>query len=240
MTCSIESLAALAADAVWYRQRKLNLLLRTAQVSDGYAVFYASDEADSAARPKLIVDYLAAPGLQIADHGDGSGATATLGDVDGDTQARSTSAALAAKLEQPVTGSPLPAQAAATWCSNLPPGHYFAYASTAIGTHQLTSPVVYFIVTDGLEAIHARCLDAVQVRIRMLLLDGLSDERIIVEKLPIARNLGTDVELPAIVLSPQRATPADAGTNGADDVALRRAGDDHRSRQPGADAGGAA
>jgi hypothetical protein len=101
----------------------------------------------------------------------------------------------------------------------LPPGHYLAYAATSADSLRLTSTVVYFVVTDGLEAIHARCLDAVQARIRLLLLDGLTDERIIVEKVPVVRAMGDDIELPVIVLTPQRAvTPAEAGTNGADDV----------------------
>ncbi len=216
----IDSLAALAADAIWYRQRELNLLLRTTQVSDGYAVFYTSDEANAALRPKLVVDYIAAPLLQITDHADGSGATATIGDVATDSATAVFVRSFSGELGEASGWNMAGARAGnGDLTLNLPPGHYFSYATTTVGANQLTSAVVYFIVTDGLEAIHARCLDSVQARIRMLLLDGLTDERIVVEKVPVVRNLGTDIELPAIVLSPQRAvTPADAGTNGADDV----------------------
>ena len=149
---------------------------------------------------QLIVDYLAAPGLQIADHKVGSALHNS--DVDGDGASTVYVPRLSRRnwsSRQLESGTPAAGERRRE--INLPPGHYFPYASTAIGTRRLTVAVVLFIVTDGLEAIHARCLDAVQARIRMLLLDGLSDERIIVEKLPI--NAALRRRTSAIVLSPQ-------------------------------------
>jgi hypothetical protein len=75
------------------------------------------------------------------------------------------------------------------------------------------------VVTDGLESIHTRCLAAAQARIRLLALDEMDAQRVVIEKLPVARNLPGGVGLPAIVLSPQRAAmPVTAGTNSSDDV----------------------
>jgi hypothetical protein len=216
----IESLAPLAADAIWYRERRLDLLVRGLVADDGYAVFYTSDDTTADLRPKLIVDYVAAPTLELVDNGDGTGATATIGDVAAESATtvfvRSFSGELGGTSDWIVRGA---RAGSGTLALDLPPGHYLAYAATSADSMRLTSTVVYFAVTDGLEAIHARCLDAVQARIRLLLLDGLTDERIIVEKVPVVRAMGDDIELPVIVLTPQRAvTPAEAGTNGADDV----------------------
>jgi hypothetical protein len=162
---------------------------------------------------------VAPPHLSVADHGDNSGATATIEgaaigsgneifvrDFEGDFG--STSWTSAASLIG--NGSSLLA---------LATGHYFGYAqSTALGG-TAASNVVYFAVTDGLESIHTRCLTAAQARIRLLGLEGLANAAVVVEKLPLTRNLATDVGLPAILLSPQRsAMPPGDGTNVLDDV----------------------
>ena len=102
---------------------------------------------------------------------------------------------------------------------DLPPGHYFGYAASAADGVQVVSGVVYFVVTDGAESLHTRCLDAVQARIRLLGLEGMASDHVVIEKLPAARNLAESLGLPAIVISPQRAAmPAADGTNGLDDV----------------------
>ena len=103
----------------------------------------------------------------------------------------------------------------------LAPGHFFAVAVSSAAGAAAVSSVVYFVVTDGAESLHARCLAAVQTRIRLLALPGLDGANVVVRKLPVGRCLGPegDVDLPAIVLSPRRAmTPPDAGTNALDDV----------------------
>ena len=83
------------------------------------------------------------------------------------------------------------------------------------------SSVVYFVVTDGLDSLHNRCLAAAQARVRMLALAGLTNDNVLVRKVPIDRNLagGDGSGLPAVVLSPRRAAmPNTTGTNGLDDV----------------------
>jgi hypothetical protein len=217
---AIESLAALVDDAIWYRRRQLNLSVRSQLTTDGYAIFYTSDDATAAWRPKLVIDFVPAPTLGIVDNGDGTGATATIADVASGSSTtvfvRSFSGELGGTSDWVAKGA---RAGSGTLALDLPPGHYLAYAAMAVDSLRLTSTVVYFVVTDGLEAIHARCLDAVQARIRLLLLDGLTDERIIVEKVPVVRAMGDEIELPVIVLTPQRAVnSAEAGTNGADDV----------------------
>jgi hypothetical protein len=90
-----------------------------------------------------------------------------------------------------------------------------------MGAANVTSSVTYFVVTDGLEALHARCLAAVQARIVALALSGVPSDQVVIRKLPAGRRLvGSDgIGLPAIVISPRRAAmPPTSGTNGTDDV----------------------
>jgi hypothetical protein len=159
------------------------------------------------------------PRLDVLDHADNTGATATV------------------SLAAPGTSNRLYVQrfdgnlGAGDWnlaglvsgngnlAMALAIGHYFAYSLSSRGGTEAVSNIVYFVVTDGLESIHARCLAAVQARIRSLALAGLSGARVVIEKLPVARNLATGVGLPAVVLSPHRAAmPPAAGTNSLDDV----------------------
>jgi hypothetical protein len=159
------------------------------------------------------------PRLDLLDHADNTGATATVSDAalgtinwvyvqrfDGDLGGGDWSGAGS------VSGNGDLELALAT-------GHYFAYVHSSRGGAEAVSSVVYFVVTDGIESIHTRCLAAVQARIRLLALAGLSSARVVIEKLPVARNLATGVGLPAVVLSPHRAAmPPTAGTNSLDDV----------------------
>ena len=71
----------------------------------------------------------------------------------------------------------------------LAAGHYFAYAASSNGGSTMISNITYFVVTDGLEALHVRCLTAVQARIRSLALAGLSGGNIVIQKLPLDRPL---------------------------------------------------
>lgn len=159
------------------------------------------------------------PRLEVFDHADNTGATATVseaasgtinwvyvqrfdGNLGGGNWSSAGSVSENGDLDMPLAA-----------------GHYFAYAHSSRGGAEAVSNIVYFVVTDGLESIHTRCLAAVQAKIRLLALDGLTSSRVVVEKLPVARNLATGVGLPAVVLSPHRAAmPLTAGTNTLDDV----------------------
>jgi hypothetical protein len=159
------------------------------------------------------------PHLAVLDHADNTGATATVSD------------AALGTINQLYVRSFHGDFGASHWSGAglvsengdlelaLAAGHYFAYAHSSRGGAEAISNVVYFVITDGLESIHARCLTAVQARIRLLALTDLSNARVVIEKLPMARKLATGVGLPAVVLSPHRAAmPPTAGTNSLDDV----------------------
>ena len=214
------SLAVLVADAVSNRNGVLDLMVVGPETSESsYLAVSTSDESLADRRPKLTITYAAPPGLNIEDHSDASGATATI--VAADPEATTTVLVRAFEGDLgtgawSVAGS---VEGNGEVLLTLSPGHYFAYAVSSIGSVRVPSPVVYFVVTDGLESIHTRCLAAVQARIRLLGLAGIDSEHVLIEKVPAGRNLSTAIGLPAIVLSPERAAmPAAEGTNGADDV----------------------
>jgi len=163
---------------------------------------------------------MAPPMLAIVDHADNSGATASIAGVE-------LGASVIVYVEH-FAGH----LGAGAWQFvgartgngnlelNLPVGHYFGYAVSSLGAGLAISNVVYFVVSDGLESIHTRCLEAAQARIRLLALPDLSSANVLVEKVPTARNVSRSVDgFPAVVLSPHRAAmPATEGTNGLDDV----------------------
>ena len=217
------ALKNLTDDAIANRGSLLHLILigpETGEV-DNYYDAKSSDDATSSTRPKLVIDYTVLPGLVVIDQGDGTGATATI--------SASESGATNVVFVQNFSGD----LGAGVWQNagtrvgdgnivlGLATGHYFGYvASTSAGV-TLVSSVVYFVVTDGLESLHSRCLTAAQARIQSLSLSGLDSDNVVIRKVPVDRNLAGSggVGLPAIVLSPRRAEmPPDAGTNGLDDV----------------------
>jgi hypothetical protein len=216
-------LANLAADAVANRSGQLDAIILGPEVSSGdhYYEAYGSDWENAAERPLLVVDYTAPPSLSVLDHGDNTGASASI-------SLSEPSAANVVYLQN-VSGEGIIGtwQVAGTRTGDgdvdlaLPAGHYFAYVASSGDTLTMVSSVVYFVVTDGALALHARCLDAVQARIRTLALPDLADERVIVQKFPMDRNLVGDegLGLPAVIVSPRRAAmPPTVGTNGFDDV----------------------
>jgi hypothetical protein len=162
---------------------------------------------------------LSTPQLAVADHADNTGATATI-----------SGAALGSTnhvFVQDFAGD----LGTGTWHDagsvdnngfvllSLATGHYFAYVVSSLGGDAAVSTVVYFAVTDGLESVHARCLAAVQARIRSMALAGVDTTRVVIEKVALSRNLSGNIGLPAIVISPHRAAmPPDSGTNSFDDV----------------------
>jgi hypothetical protein len=127
---------------------------------------------------------LASPNLVVIDHGDNTGATATV-----------TGAALGSVNDVYVRDF-AGGFGSGTWSSagsvnnngsaslGLATGHYFAYAASSLGGSTANSNVVYFAVTDGLESIHTRCLTAAQARVRLLALAGLPNSAVVIEKLP--------------------------------------------------------
>jgi hypothetical protein len=212
-------LERLVADAITFRGGLLNLLvIGNETVTSEFVNVFTADDAEPTNRPHLEIEYVAPPELTITDLGDGSGATAAIAGL----EAGSTSLLYLRPFSGDAGATPWQAggfvDSTGELALSLAPGHYFAYVVSDAGGLQTASRVVYFTVTDGVEAIHSRCLAAVQSRIRMLALDGVADERVIIEKLPIARNFEPE-DLPTIIVSPKRAAmPADAGTNGLDDV----------------------
>jgi hypothetical protein len=214
------SLAAIASDAVALRGGQLDLLLMGDELpQNNFVGLNSCDNANVASHPQLIINYLAAPQLSILDHGDGSGATATVGSADPAATTVVHVRGFAGDLGDGAWNAVGTVSGSGDLELDLPAGHYFAYAVSSIGSAQVASRVVYFTISDGLESIHTRCLNAVQARIRLLGLEGITNAQIVIEKVPAGRNLAAGAGLPAIVLSPQRtAMPTAAGTNGADDV----------------------
>ncbi len=198
----------------------LNLLVRGEEDTTLAMLLVASsDSMPAEERPRLVVNYLLPPKLEIIDHGDATGATAQVEDVDVADSCEIWIRSFSGQLGQ--GGWTLADQrlGSGNITLDLPAGHYFAYALLRTDITQLVSEVIYFSITDGLESVHTRCLEAAQARIRMLNLEGLENEQVLIEKLPTNRHLPSEVALPAIVLSPTRATmPVEAGTNSMDDV----------------------
>jgi hypothetical protein len=189
--------------------------------TDAYFEGKSSDDAAAGTRPKLVIDYLPAPALTMTDHGDGSGATATING----SEAGATNVVLVQSFAGELASGVWKAAGTVSGNGNvsldLAPGHYFAYAASSLDGVVAASGVAYFVVTDGQESLHTRCLAAAQARIVSLALSGLAASSVVIRKLPVDRHLGASggIALPAVILSPRRAAmPPAAGTNGFDDV----------------------
>jgi hypothetical protein len=217
------ALKNLAIDALANRGGLLQAIILGPEVASGdrYYEAFGSDWEIEAQRPRLVVNYTPTPVLAVVDHGNDTGATATIG--------LSESGAINTVFVQRFSGetTSFAWQSVGTRTGNgsvelaLPVGHYFAYVASSSETITMVSTVVYFVVTDGAMALHARCLDAVQARIRTLALADLENDHVIVQKFPLERNVTGPggVGLPAIVVSPRRAAmPPTVGTNHFDDV----------------------
>lgn len=104
-------------------------------------------------------------------------------------------------------------------------GHYLGYVVSSGGGSQSVSQLYHFVVTDGLGPIHFRCLEAIQSRIRLLLLHDVTDASILYRKVPLSRyfrRTKSPIALPCILITPHRQLmPPDAGVNSADDVTYR-------------------
>ncbi len=210
---------AFVIDALAFRSGSLELLVSgNESVASEFVNIHTSNDPLPAKRPLLEIEYVAPPELSMVDHADGSGATATITSVEPLANTLLYLRAFSGELgtgDWTAAGSFDPTGELSLV---LVPGHYLAYAVSSASGVQTVSDVVYFTVTDGLESIHSRCLAAVQARIRLLALEGVAPQRVIIEKVPVARNLAPE-NLPTIIVAPKRAAmPAEAGTNGLDDV----------------------
>jgi hypothetical protein len=161
------------------------------------------------------------PALSVVDHANGSGATATVSALPIGTVSVVYYQQFAGDLGSQVWHVGGTVIGNGSTLLSLPSGHYFAYAASTLGEGTAISSVVYFVVTDGQESLHTRCLAAVQARICALALLGLPNNNVVVRKLPFDRRLGSadGLGLPAAVVSPRRSTmPPTTGTTGLDDV----------------------
>lgn len=209
----------LIADAIAFRAGNLVLLVTGNETMPSEFVnVHTAEDPLLVKRPLLEIEYVVPPELSIVDHADGTGVTATISGFEPASNSLLYLRAFNGDVgisDWTVAGM---FNSAGELSLSLAPGHYFVYAVSSAGGVQTATEVIYFTVTDGVESIHSRCLAAVQARIRLLALEGVAEERVIIEKVPIARNLAPE-DLPTIIVSPKRAAmPADAGTNGLDDV----------------------
>lgn len=215
-----DSLADLIGDAVNLRGGQLDVLVAGDETSTNQLVTVHSFETSQPEfAPKLVVEYVPPAALGVQDHADGTGATALVTSETTGGQAAVYVRGFEGDLGSGDWTAAGPTLLGVPLALPLAAGHYFAYAIVTSGTAQAASPVVYFVVTDGQESIHTRCLAAVQARIRLLALEGVATSQVVIEKVPTGRSLAGGTPLPAVVITPQRAAmPPAAGTNGADDV----------------------
>lgn len=157
--------------------------------------------------------------LSITDNGNGTGAVATIGGG----QPTATNIVYTAPVPG-VLGS-------VTWTNSgnrvgngtvalsLAKGYYWAHVSNTLvlaDTITEVSNLVYFAVTDATEAVHERCLDAVQARIQGLALSGIPSAQVYVRKVPWTR----ETTFPCVQIAPIGAEkiPRAGGTNLRDDI----------------------
>lgn len=160
------------------------------------------------------------PTLAVADDGDGT-ATAT---ISGST-AGATNAVYTSPFSGEIGGGSWTLAGSRTGDGDVSlatgTGHFWAYVLSTVSGQTAASASVYFTVTDGTEAVHYRCLTAVQARIRALSLSGIENANVLVKKLPIEKWAfrDTGLGLPGVLVTPQRETmDPRAGTNIRDDV----------------------
>jgi len=213
------ALTNLAIDSLELRSALLSLLVVGPEVTNSTFVNFRPSEYEiPEERPRLTVTY-AAPRLTVVDHADGSGATATLSGAADGSNNQLFMQSFQGELADGEWASAGSLMGNGDVTLDLPPGHYFAQAVSTLGTLLRATPVVYFVVSDAQESIHTRCAAAVQARIRLLALSGVSSEQVVIEKVPAIRNRQGADAFPAIIITPQRtAMPTVAGTNGRDDV----------------------
>jgi hypothetical protein len=137
--------------------------------------------------------------LTITDKADGTGATATIAGSD----PAAANIVYVGAIDGEMVGS--------AWSNegdcigdgdvelSLPQGYYFFYCTSDTEP----TPIIYAAVTDGADSIYDQILDAVQARIRALLLDGVDSDNIVVRQVATERGL----TYPAVVVAKQKITP---------------------------------
>lgn len=167
------------------------------------------------AMPQLPV----APLLAVADHGDGTGGTATVSaaDLDAAVSVQSLSVDDIGTADWIERGSRLGNGSVPLV---VPTGYYWWRAVAARAAGQAISQLVYQPISDGSQAVLYRVLAAVRARLLGLALDGIDPQNIQICHLPWERALAaTPPALPAVQIAPaERSTPLDQGTNRRDDV----------------------
>lgn len=163
----------------------------------------------------------AGPALSVADHTNGSGATATITGADTPANINVFTHSVDGQLGSgnwSLTGS---RTGNGNLTLSLPVGYYWFKAESTLPGGLATSNLVYQNVTSGDTAVLYRCLRAVQARLQLLTLEGIASSSIVVQKIPLDRSLGTAAghQLPALLVSPeQESMDPKAGVNQRDDV----------------------
>lgn len=163
------------------------------------------------------------PTLSFADDNDGTGGTLTV--------ANSTVGA---------TNTAYVQQLDATWYGNegwvskgsrtsdgtidisCLPGVFLCYVLSTLGAESNVSVPLMFRASDALESIYFQCLEAAQLRIRLLELEDIQESNVTAWKMPLLRAVGTAVtkaaEFPVVILSTMDAETLnnDDGTNARD------------------------
>lgn len=104
------------------------------------------------------------------------------------------------------------------------PGVYLSYVLSVFGSESNVSTVLMFRASDEGESVYYQCLEAAQTRIRLLELDGIDPNNVVVWKAPLLRAVGEAVKkratYPVVILSTMDAETlnAAAGTNARDDI----------------------
>ena len=182
----------------------------------------AGDDGAYLASPPAPPPTKSVPVLSVSDNGDGSGATASIAGSDSSAEVTVSVGRFGGQLGSMAWNTAGSRVGNGGLSLSIPPGQYFGYASAldVDGTSSV-SPVIYFVATDGAEAIAYQCLTAAQARIQLLGLPNLEYGNVIVRKLPIDRYLGAGqpTGLPAIRLTPAtEQMPPLEGVNAKDDV----------------------
>ena len=150
--------------------------------------------------------------LTITDNGDGSGATAAI--------AGGAAAADNMVFVQPLSDllpageelGPEERTGNGAVALDLDAGHYAAWCLSIDGDDMAVSQLQVFAVTDGTESVFRRILLAVQAKIRLLALTGITSANVVIRSVVTERNL----TYPAVEIAPGRRTPINGVLNSND------------------------
>jgi hypothetical protein len=92
-------------------------------------------------------------------------------------------------------------------------GLYWCKCESTLAAETVVSNLVYFIVTNGTDALHERLITGIKSRVQGLLLSGIANGSIYDRKVITDR----DVTKPAVIVSPEGIETDLAGRNESDD-----------------------